>query len=107
MDPEAPANPCGLISFHYFKDRFDIKNDASATELKFHSYDIDGMDIAHAVDDQVKFKNLIDDPEWEKKQYRDHTDCKCLELHQKILWYGIRWKDLAHSLNSMGKLMER
>jgi hypothetical protein len=66
LDPDAPANPCGLVARSYFNDTYAVK-DPKGSEVKI-AFD----DVAWDSDKNDKFKD--GDEDWESKQWISHAD---------------------------------
>jgi len=66
LEPEAPANPCGLVARSLFNDTYTLK-DPKGSEVSV-SFD----DIAWDSDKNSKFQNM--DEDWQSKQWISHND---------------------------------
>jgi len=66
LDPEAPANPCGLVARSLFNDTYSLKDPKNGEVAILFD------DIAWDSDKNDKFNNL--DENWESKQWVSHTD---------------------------------
>lgn len=58
LDPEAVANPCGLIAKTYFNDFYNLQmlNSGANEEKNYTTIDINQKDIAWEVDRKNNYK---------------------------------------------------